>query len=96
MRAADGRGGPLLFFYMTEPTKILRIIRERFPGQDTRLGSLYDQNEEFQLLCLDYVASLEALKSFQENVNQQGRSIEEYKELIRQLEKELHEYLKAT
>lgn len=79
---------------MTEPTRILRIIREKFPGQDTRVGNLYDQNEEFQLLCVDYVASLEALKDFQENVHQQGRSIEEYKDLIRQLEKDLREYLK--
>jgi hypothetical protein len=80
---------------MTEPTRILRIIRDKFPGQDTRVGNLYDHNEEFQLLCVDYVASLEALKDFQENVHQQGRSIEEYKELIRQLEKDLREYLKA-
>lgn len=80
---------------MTEPTRILKIIRDKFPGQDTRVGNLYDQNEEFQLLCVDYVASLEALKDFQENVHQQGRSIDEYKELIRQLEKDLREYLKA-
>lgn len=80
---------------MTEPTRILSIIRERFPGQDARVGHLYDQFEEFQLLCLDYVASLEALKDFQENVNQQDRSIEEYKEVIRHLEKELREYLQA-
>ena len=80
---------------MAEPTRILRVIRERFPGQDTRLGQLYDQDEEFQLLCLDYVASLEALKSYQENLHQQGRSAEEYKEIVRELEKELNEYLKA-
>lgn len=94
MRAIEGRGRPI-YFFMTEPTRILSIIREKFPGQDARLGSLYDQNEEFQSLCLDYVASLQALKDFQENVNQQGRSIEEYKELIRQLEKELREFLQA-
>jgi hypothetical protein len=80
---------------MAEPTRILSIIRERFPGQDVAVRNLYDQNEEFQSLCLDYVSSLEALKGFQENVSQQGRSIEEYKELIRQLESELREYLQA-
>ena len=80
---------------MAEPTRILSIIREKFPGQDVRVEKLYDQSEEFQLLCVDYVASLQALKDFQENVHQQDRSIEEYKELIRQLEKELREYLQA-
>jgi hypothetical protein len=80
---------------MTEQTRILSVIREKFPGQDFRLGQLYDQNEEFQLLCLDYVASLEALKSFQEDVRKQDRSIEEYIEVIRELEKELNSYLRA-
>jgi len=80
---------------MAEPTKILSIIRERFPGQDARVRNLYDQNEEFQSLCLDYVSSLEALKGFQDNVSQQGRSVDEYTEVIRQLEKELREFLQA-
>ncbi|GAO40991.1 hypothetical protein [Flavihumibacter petaseus] len=72
--------------------QILSEIGDRFPQQREQIEKLYAVDEGFQHLCIDYITCLEALRATQEISQEQHRTMEEYRELIRELEKEFKRF----
>jgi len=78
---------------MNELTEILKVVKEKFPGQSARIDKLYEENEDFRSLCLDYFSSLLELKNFYTSSEESNRSIEDYKNVIEDLEKEFGNFI---
>jgi hypothetical protein len=80
---------------MEDQGLILSVIKEKFPHQQKRIDELYEQDQDFQALCADYLLCLNAVKLFNLIYHEQGKSIEEFEAMIKDLEKELYEFICA-
>jgi len=78
---------------MEELTKILKVIKEKFPHRENRIEQLYNEDENFQMLCRDYLTCLEAMNKYRHISSEQRENLREYKSIISELEKELSEFL---
>jgi len=78
---------------MEELTKILKVIKEKFPHRENRIEQLYNEDENFQMLCRDYLTCLEAMNKYRYISSEQRENLREYKSIISELEKELLEFL---
>jgi len=74
---------------MKEFSQLLRAIIDKFPGYKSRIEELYEQDAEFQTLCFDYLSCVKYLKESERSQDEALQTIEDYKELIQELEKEI-------
>ena len=72
----------------------LICMMEKFPALKGKIQSLYDQDEEFQALCYDYLLCLRSLDQWTVNMKKDEQLVEEYSELKRMLESELLQFMK--
>jgi hypothetical protein len=78
---------------MKSENDVLDIIKKRFPRQDHRVNQLYEENSSFRALCADYFYSLSNLHKFRELSELEEKSIEDYENVLKELEKELYDFL---
>jgi len=78
---------------MKSEKDILDLIRQKFPRQDSRIGRLYEEDADFRSLCLDYFSSLQNLLKYKKLSEAEVQSIEEYQNVLTELEKELYDFL---
>jgi hypothetical protein len=78
---------------MNSEKDVLEIIRNKFPGKDGRVNFLYREDPDFRSLCSDYFFCLKNLINFKKLSEAEQQAIEEYKNVMEELEKELYDFL---
>jgi DNA repair ATPase RecN len=71
----------------------LSAIKKKFPEQGDRIETLYHSDEDFRTLCADYFVCIQNLQKFQAEFSEKQSSIEEYQSILKDLEKELQEFI---
>ena len=71
----------------------LGILKGNFPTQETKIEDLYHEDPVFRTLCSDYIYCLDALEKLHNEFSEKRHSVDEYEQVKRELEAEMHEYL---
>ncbi|HYK44134.1 MAG TPA: hypothetical protein VEV83_03135 [Parafilimonas sp.] len=71
----------------------LRAVKQKFPEQGDRIEQLYEVDEDFRALCADYVLCMRQLVEIEKEFSEKEHSMKEYKNIRRELEKELHDFI---
>ena len=71
----------------------LRAVKQKFPEQGDRIEQLYESDEDFRALCADYVLCMRQLVEIEKEFSEKEHSMKEYKNIRKELEKELHEFI---
>lgn len=71
----------------------LETIKKKFPEQSERIEELYQQNEDFRMLCFDYMLCMQHLQKFKKEAGEKKLSVEEYKTIRAELEDELSHFI---
>ena len=71
----------------------LSVVKKKFPQHSERIEELYEVDEDFRTLCADYFLCVQHLQKFKTEFNEKQHSIEEYKDIKDELEKELHDFI---
>ena len=71
----------------------LRAVKQKFPEQGDRIEQLYEVDEDFRTLCSDYVLCIRHLEEFKKEASETQHSIEEYQDIRKELERELHGFI---
>jgi len=75
--------------------KALEYILTRFPGHGAKIMDLYGKDDDFRILCEDYLTSIEALDGFKaDTVIKSGYEMDFYQVYI-ELEKEIQHALET-
>lgn len=78
---------------MKHEDQLLDLIKTKFPRQNFRIEQLYGESEDFRNLCRDYLTCLNTMNRFRESVEQGGKTVKEYENILTELEKELYDFL---
>jgi len=73
--------------------KALDFILSKFPDHRTKIIELYNTDEDFRILCEDYLTSIETLKECRENVIKDREFQNEFLQVNLDLEKEIIHFL---
>jgi len=66
---------------------------EKFPALKEKITSLFDDSDEFQVLCHDYFLCVKSLGHWETSIEKDEKFLHEYKDLKVTLEKELLRFL---
>lgn len=80
---------PIQFVKMESLNAQLRAVKQKFPEQNERIEELFEQNNDFRTLCMDYFLCLQYMQKFKEEFSEKHLTLEEYKSIRSELEKEL-------
>lgn len=69
--------------------KAFEYILTRFPEYRAKIIDLYNKDEDFRILCDDYLGSADALEECRKNVIKDKEFENEYSEVHLELEKEI-------
>ena len=72
---------------------LLSTVKKKFPEQSGRIEALYQADKDFRTLCSDYLSCIQFLQKLEASDSQNQSSIKEYKEIKKELEKELHIFI---
>ena len=78
---------------MGQINKQLQVIKNKFPAQNERIGKLFQMNEDFHTLCLDYFLCLRQMQKLERETDEQTLSIAEFSDLRKELENELKRFI---
>jgi hypothetical protein len=70
-------------------TQVLDYILGKFPQYRSKIIYLFNKNEDFRIVCEDYIISLNALEDCRQKVIRDSEIENEYSQLFIELEKEL-------
>ena len=73
--------------------KNLDFILERFPEHRGKITDLFATNDNFRILCEDYLRCKSNLFKFSQNIKRDSRLKNEYKMLSLDLEQEVIQFL---
>ena len=71
----------------------LRAVKQKFPEQGDRIEQLYESDEDFRALCADYVLCIRQLVEIEKEFSEKEHSMKEYKNIRKELERELHDFI---
>jgi len=71
----------------------LRVVKQKFPGQNDRIEYLYEVDEDFRTLCSDYLLCVRHLEAKTGDVSESQHALQEYKEILDELERELNGFI---
>ena len=71
----------------------LRAVKQKFPEQGDRIEQLYESDEDFRALCADYVLCMRQLVEIEKEFSEKEHSMKEYKNIRKELERELHDFI---
>ena len=75
---------------------LLNTVKRKFPKQSSRIESLYAVDKDFRTLCADYLSCVQHLQKLESDTNANLFLIEEYKEIKKELEKDLQAFIFNT
>lgn len=70
--------------------KALDYILVRLPDHSAKIMELYNRDEDFRILCEDYLASARALEEFRQNVIKDREFERDFLDIHLELEKEIN------
>jgi hypothetical protein len=73
--------------------RVLELILSKFPDHRHRIIDLYNKDEDFRLLCQDYISSTQALQKCRKDVFKDRTFEGEFLEVNLELEKEIVQLL---
>lgn len=76
-------------------TKVLEYIIGKFPDQSSKIIDLYSRNEDFRILCEDYMTSMYEVEERRLNVIKNREVEQEFLKVYMELEKEIIHVLNA-
>ena len=76
-------------------TNSLDYVLAKFPDHSVKIIDLYDKDDEFRILCDDYLTSLRTLEQFRAGAIKTNPFEKEFLDLSNELEKELKELLNS-
>ena len=77
-------------------TNALEYVLAKFPDHSVKIKDLYDKDEEFRMLCEDYLTSKQTLEQFRTGVIKFNPYEKEFMNLSRELEQELVKILNSS
>jgi DNA repair ATPase RecN len=79
--------------YMEAEKNELQEITRKFPSQAQRVAELYHANEDFRILCHDYLVCLKNLKKYKKKSGETQLTLNEYTNISNELENELSHFI---
>ena len=76
-------------------TKVLEYIVAKFPDQSSKIIDLFSRNEDFRILCEDYMTSMNEVEERRLNVIKNREVEQEFLKVYMELEKEIIHVLNA-
>jgi len=73
--------------------KALDYILKKLPHESAKIIELYNKDDDFRILCEDYLASVQALEESRTNVNKDKEFEKEFSDVHLELEKEINHLL---
>ena len=71
----------------------LRAVKQKFPEQCDRIEQLYESDDDFRALCADYVLCMRQLVEIEKEFSEKEHAMKEYKNIRKELERELHDFI---
>jgi hypothetical protein len=72
---------------------LLSTVKKKFPEQSDRIEALYEADKDFRTLCSDYLSCIQFIQKLETNDNHNQSSIKEYRDIKKELEKELYIFI---
>ena len=69
----------------------LETVKERWPKYKDHIADLYYKDAKFRTICEDYYLCIQYLEKFKKEFSERLETIEEYKKIQQELEKELQD-----
>ena len=76
-------------------TKVLEYIVAKFPDHSSKIIDLFSRNEDFRILCEDYMTSMNEVEERRLNVIKNREVEQEFLKVYMELEKEIIHVLNA-
>jgi len=73
----------------------LEAIKEKWPEYKDQIMALYYRDTKFRAICDDYYLSLQYLNKFRKEFSEKLETIEDYENIITELETELRDRIKG-
>jgi len=73
----------------------LGLVKNRFPDLKLVIEDLYRRDNDFKSLCADLFLCTRMIHDFEAEIIEKQIAINEYRDVIKELEKELQTYIKA-
>ena len=91
----DLRALPLTMGGETRVPQITAVV-SRFPRHELAIRRLYSRDATFREICEDYDEALRALRYWQSAASSSDPRIEQYRELVNELEEEISNVLEGS
>ena len=78
---------------MKSLNEYLKAVKHKFPDESERIENLYQADEDFRALCEDYFSCMQNLQKFKKEFSEKRYTLEEYRNIQTELEKELLEFI---
>lgn len=75
---------------MASKNRVLNIVLKKFPESHQLISDLFNQSDFFRSICEDYASCVQVIKTLESSNRMSNKGyLEEYEELLQDLEKEL-------
>jgi hypothetical protein len=74
----------------------LGLIKNRFPDHKSVIEDLYRTDSDFKSLCADLFLCSKMIQDFETEISDKQTALVEYREIVKELEKELSMVIKST
>jgi hypothetical protein len=74
----------------------LGLIKSRFPDHKSTIDDLYRNDTDFRSLCSDLFLCSKMIQDFELEIAEKQHALDEYREIVKDLESELCMVIKST
>ncbi len=74
----------------------LGLVKTRFPLHESTIEVLYRKDADFKSLCADLFLCSKMIQDFECEISEKQHALVEYREIVRDLEKELSMVIKSA
>ncbi len=74
----------------------LGLVKTRFPSHNSIIDLLYRNDSDFKSLCADLFLCSKMMQDFEEEIAEKQKALAEYRDIVKDLEKELLTVINST
>jgi hypothetical protein len=74
----------------------LGLVKTRFPSHNSIIDLLYRKDSDFKSLCADLFLCSKMIQDFEEEIAEKQKALDEYRDIVKDLEKELMTVINST
>jgi hypothetical protein len=74
----------------------LGLVKTRFPSYNAIIDLLYRNDSDFKSLCADLFLCSKMMQDFEEEIVEKQKALTEYRDIVKDLEKELMMVIKSS